>query len=593
MNLQATPFSGPLLLSAVASLAIAFYVRSRRQSPGAGYLAVVMGGATLWSLAVLLQVSATEPGTKFFFTRVGFFGVLLVPTFWFAFALDYTGRSAWLRRHALWLLPMPLATLLVLWTNEVHGWFWRDQVHGVEAGIITLDVLPAAGFWVHAAYSYVLLLLGNALLLTALLRSATAHRAQFVAAIVACLLPWMANVLTVFFDVGPDYLDLTPMAFCITGAVLGWGFYRYNLLDMVPVAHDTIVERMSDRFLVLDARERIVDLNPAARALTDGGVVLGRPVLEVLPDLEPLLAKGRQRDETETVLSLRVDGHLRYFESQLVAIDDAGQRAGVLVHLHDITARLRAEEQLRELKDAADAANRAKTEFMRRMNHELRNPLTTVMGSTEMLQMGLLGGLTPEQQESVDAIARSAENMLDLVNETLDMARIEAGKVTLFAEEIDVGDLVRELAVSIRPLTLRKGNEVVVDIDAQAGSIHADRPKVRQCVLNLLTNAAKFTDQGRITLTAGPAPCGDGQGVAIAVRDTGTGIEADRLDSIFETFTQASNETARYHGGSGLGLGIARNYARLMGGDITVASRPGEGSTFTLVLPERMAVPPG
>lgn len=589
MNWQYTPYNLPLMAVTLISIVLTAYVWQRRTRPGAMWLFLVMCGVVIWAASHTLQMASTSPLSKSLWNRVMYIGILAVPTGWLAFSLAYTGHGEWFRRRAGWFVIVPAATLLVIWTNPLHFWFWSGARTLSVDGFMMMETTWASGFWVHALYSYTLLFLGNVLLLRGLLSSPHTYRNQFVVVLIGCLAPWAANVLTIFRLTPFDYLDLTPFAFCITGMSLGWGLYRFRLLDVRPMALDLAVEHMRDCLFVLDDRHRLVDLNNAARSLLRSKQIveaIGQPVVDLLPGLAGLVDQP-SRGDVESVVGIDIYGSPRAYEATRISMQPQG--AGWLIVMHDITARQRTEDRLRQVLAELESASKAKSHFLAHMNHELRNPLTSLMGHAEMLQMQLAGELNAGQLKSVETIIASSEQLLAMINESLDMSRIEAGRVTFYPEDFVVEDLVSEVAEHVRPIIERKGNELRLTSGDKAGSMFSDRVKTRQCLLNLLTNAAKFTADGTVALEVNHISSGNGHRAWLfVVSDTGIGISPDRQEAVFEAFSQAKEETAHYHGGTGLGLSISRNFARLMGGDIELVSEPGVGSQFTLRLPERM-----
>jgi signal transduction histidine kinase len=242
-------------------------------------------------------------------------------------------------------------------------------------------------------------------------------------------------------------------------------------------------------------------------------------------------------------------------------------------------ARLLASE--RALRARADEANRAKSEFLATMSHELRTPLNAIGGYSELIELGIHGPVTPEQTRALDRIRRSQRHLLGLINDVLNFARIEAGHVTLELSAVPVRETLAVLDTLIAPQVQRKQLAFAYDAGACEMTARADAEKVQQILLNLLSNAIKFTEPGgRITLSC----AADDGSVYIRVSDTGRGVPADKLERIFEPFVQLDAGPTRAHEGTGLGLAISRDLARAMQGELTVESRVGEGSTFTLRL---------
>jgi len=234
-----------------------------------------------------------------------------------------------------------------------------------------------------------------------------------------------------------------------------------------------------------------------------------------------------------------------------------------------------------DLRDRAEAANDAKSTFLAMMSHELRTPLTAIIGYEELLADGITGPVSEAQRSQLTRIKASAKHLLTLIDEVLSLSRIESGREVAQREAIDVGALMHAAAELVAPLVAAKGLTCAFQTPSDRLSLNSDPVKVRQILVNLLANAVKFTDRGEITL----AVRRNGDTTIFEVRDTGIGIAAENLERIFDAFWQVQQKAARRVGGTGLGLHLSRRLARLLGGDITVESAPGRGSTFLLALP--------
>jgi signal transduction histidine kinase/CheY-like chemotaxis protein len=247
-------------------------------------------------------------------------------------------------------------------------------------------------------------------------------------------------------------------------------------------------------------------------------------------------------------------------------------------------------EQLRQSQQQALAATEAKSQFLANMSHELRTPLNAIIGYSEMLQEEAEDAGNEQFISDLEKIHGAGKHLLALINDILDISKIEAGKMELYLETFDLKTMLDDVVATTRLLVQKKSNTLAVELQPSLGTMRADLTKVRQALFNLLSNASKFTERGTITLTAA-RETNDGDWIVLKVADTGIGMTKEQLGRMFQAFSQADPSTVRKYGGTGLGLAITRHFCRMMGGDVNVASEPGAGSIFTLRLPAEVRDP--
>jgi two-component system, sensor histidine kinase and response regulator len=250
----------------------------------------------------------------------------------------------------------------------------------------------------------------------------------------------------------------------------------------------------------------------------------------------------------------------------------------------DISERKRAEAAVRE-RDAAEESNRTKSAFLAHMSHELRTPLNAIIGYSEMLREDCIGPDQPEVFADLGKIERSGYILLGIINDVLDLSKIEAGRVEVKLQNVDVAAVLHDVCNTVEPLARRQGNAVSLDCPEEARLAYADLPKFRQSLLNLVNNACKFTQNGRVSVAVRRLRGGSGDWTEVRVSDTGIGIRPEHLGKLFEPFYQVDGTATRKYDGTGLGLAISRRFCQLMGGDIAVESAPGRGSCFSLRIP--------
>jgi signal transduction histidine kinase/CheY-like chemotaxis protein len=363
---------------------------------------------------------------------------------------------------------------------------------------------------------------------------------------------------------------------------------------------ETAIETISEGFVLFDADDRLVIANSNYRALYQGladVIVPGKAFREILA---AAVERGIAEPDglpVEEWIDRRIEQHLNprgaversLAEGQWVRISEKRAPGGGMVGIYsDITELKRRQAELEEAKRQADSANHAKSKFLANMSHELRTPLNAIIGYSEMLIEEAADLDNGEIVTDLGKIRTAGKHLLGLINDILDFSKIEAGKMEVLVETVDIAALLSEVETTIAPLVAKNSNALSIEAGAELGVMQSDQTKIRQSLFNLLSNACKFTRDGVITLAVQRLSGEQGDLIRFAVADSGIGMSEQQLGRLFQAFAQADATTSRNYGGTGLGLAITRHFSRMLGGDITVDSKPGKGSTFTMTVPAEL-----
>jgi two-component system sensor histidine kinase/response regulator len=563
-------FTVLLLLQWAAAVGLALWIAPRTWSGAASsvhphvWLAVTFGGA-LCSLPIVLVW--WRPGTVttrhlIALAQVVFSSLLIhisggrIETHFHVF-----GSLAFLAAYRDWrVLVTP--TVVVAVDHFLRGTFWPGTVFGIS----TSDPWR----WVeHAAW----VLFEDLFLIVNICQSTTEMR----------------NVALQAARLEKEHTELESYA---------------ERLALAMEMERAVTEGALDAIMRIDRQGRITLWNPQAKRIFgwSAGEAVGQSVDELIfPErvraVHLAWSRGYQQAGPGQAIDRRVeleavhrDGHNFPIELAITPVHQGADLA-FCAFATDISARKKNEQQLHLAIEQAEAASRVKSMFLANMSHELRTPLNAIIGYSELLEELAAREGRPGALPDLAKINMAGKHLLTLINDILDISKIEAGRMELATEFIALPDLIEQLRTTVEPLAAKNSNRFEIKGEGTAVSLFNDITRLRQCLLNLLSNANKFTREGRVRLSVSAETEGGRDWVSFTVSDTGIGMTPEQTQKLFQAFTQADASTTRKYGGTGLGLAITRKLARKMGGDVTVASTICQGSTFTLRVPAMVADP--
>ncbi len=569
------------LITGLGSAGLAIWIDRRLRSPAAAPCALLFVGLAVWLLAQSVSNQLVDPHDKNVLAKIEYVGIVIIPLALLLVAARASQRDGWVGpRSIAALCILPAVTLLAVVTNERHGLIWQRITSSNDPLAPWNTYHHGVGFWVYAAYAYAQVATASWLLAAHYRHDRRHCGVEAFLVLGGILAPWVSNAVYLSGWVPVAGFDPTPYAFTLSAVLFTLGFARGSILEPPPLIRGTVVQDLGDALLVVGPTGHLLDFNAAARQILQPSPTAARlcHTHDALRHHGPLLAcLDGTRSADSRGIEIETPEGLRIFDVRVSDLHAEGVGfSGRLVVLRDVTEYERA-------RAAAQAATVAKSQFLANMSHEIRTPMNGVLGLAEDLQHRTLD---VDQRQLVDDILASGRALVQIIDDILDFSKIEAGKLRIDHAPFSLGGVLDEARRLLAPRVRQAGIALEIDPGADLpGWLRGDASRVRQILLNLMSNAVKFTKVGRVCVRVRSNLEGPGMArLWICVSDTGIGIPDAALARIFDPFTQADGSTTRRFGGTGLGLAITKQLVDLMGGEIGVESAEGEGSTFWLVL---------
>jgi PAS domain S-box-containing protein len=532
----------------------------------------VMVGIAIWAISYGCELSSDTLSQMLFWINIEYLGIALLPPLWIVFVIAFTGKEKWLTPiNCILLFSIGTITLLMVWTNPMH------HLHYASVGVDNRGPFPLldihVGIWyrIHTVYFYFLLGSGMFLIASRFRKADEFIKRQNRIILIGAAIPWLVNV-SYLLDFRPfGHLDLTPFAFMALSLIIAVGLLGFRLFDIVPIARGKVVDALQEGILVLDAQNRVIDINPEMRKILGPNIdhVIGKSPAHLFPGLVAL-NDTIQNHENSRIETTWPNGHIfsvtltSLFERQTIY-------SGKIMLFRDITERKQNERKLQEL-------NELKDRLFSIISHDLRSPLLSLM---DILSMANEGAVSKEEFKSyLPTLSKNIGYTSGLVENLLHWSKSQLEGTVINSVHFDIKDNAAYIVNNFGKAANDKGILLQNNILSPA-MVYADMDMIQAVLRNLVSNAIKFCSQGdRITISAEIRA----SKLTIWVTDTGVGIASENIGKLFSTNNFTTRGTTNEQG-TGLGLLLCKDFVEKNGGTIGVESKQGEGSRFYFTLP--------
>ena len=573
-------------ISALLCILVLAYARLRYPTPDTTALSTLMLAVSGWLVFNTLELVAAGQATTVFWAKVSYPFIVMTPVAWLAFALRYTGQAQRLKPRWIMIYSLvPAITVLLVWSNELHRLMWAAYTFTPVNNWLAFSVQHGPWFAVHMAYSYLLVFIGAYLLVRNSLTTFDVYRRQSLLLATGALIPVIFNIVYVFQITPGLKKDYTAMSFALASLLFATAMVRYHLFDLRPVARRTVVDSMSDAMLVMDRQGRVLDANPTALALLErtSSQIIGQPVDQVMHEWKELIALIHPEASLQTELCLERGGMVHYLDPRISILRDEHQRIlGRLLVLHDITARKQAEAELQRYAQELEARNQELDAFAHTVAHDLKTPLSSLIGYSHLLRTQSERLAPQEINEFLEMIGKNGRRMTNIIDELLLLSSVRKQQ-DIPRHSLDMALIVAGALDRLQSVISEE--HVAISLPAAWPTAIGYAPWIEEVWVNYISNATKYgghpaqIEIGADDSVNGQVSC---RMVRFWVRDNGEGLTADEQRRLFIPFTRLEKVSASGHG---LGLSIVQRIIERLDGEVGVESQPGQGSLFWFRLP--------
>ncbi len=563
MHFQYVPFIWPLAVSAAVTAALTVYALRHRSVRGALPFGICMLLTALWSGGYALEIAGADLETMMFWTKVQSMAYSFNPVIWLVMVFLFIDRERWItRRNILLLLVLPALTVAMAWTNGLYGLMWQNAGMDMSGTFPVVTKTYGSWFWVIAAYSYILNIISELLLAVSLRRKSSLYREQSLALFIGLLLLILMNLQYILKIGSVSLYDLTPVAAGVSGLIIAWGIFRYRLFDIVPVARENIIENMDDGLIVLDARNRIADMNRTAKTIFGDSSVrsIGQEA-EAFYKNQPAFAgiSCNEESQPKELVIQQEDSQKTYEVSYIPLQDRQGNSNGLTVILHDVTERRQVQARLLEQQRAL-----AMSEERERLARDLHDNLGQIFGFVNVQAQAIAHEL---EENKIESASQKVKRLVEVAQSAHEEMReyIRSVKITAAAQ--------KNFVSAIKQVIEQYKNQTGISIKLLISDeqlIEALEPFVKMQMSNIfkeaLNNIRKHAEAKQVSIEIKA----DGNAIRAVIEDNGRGFDV---------------MNCKKEPGHGLGLNIMRERAGEIGGEIRISSAPEKGTRISLCVP--------
>ncbi|MCW8843067.1 MAG: ATP-binding protein [Rhodobacteraceae bacterium] len=586
-NLDVTFAAGAAAVLWLICFGIVFWVGQRKWFAGKTAFVLTFVAMLWWLFTVALDLASPGESCKLFWSIAAWPGITLLPIAWSFFIYDYTmstyqGNRPW----RLWFyVAVPcVVALIALTNNQTHLLYGTETRFVVEEGYTYVFFAHGPLFYAVASILYVFVLGALGVLIYAYYKAKKVIRPFLRVLFLITIAPLAANMSYVLGEVTFYGFDPTPFMFAVSLIALSWVLLNNTMMDTAAQGRNLFYYSTQDPVIILDAEGRIAHANPAAKALFRSKMPRYGQLVDGLEIIGARLRAFMTTGYFDSSEAVRLGGQA--FEARVLPIESPIQSKrpilGWSVSFVDITERELSAEALREALGRAEAANHAKSQFLAMISHELRTPMTSVKGGLDLALHGAVGDISDPLRNLLTIAQRNSLRLLKLVEDVLDLQKLDLGTMKLDLQELNAGEFLRDVIEEYEAFAAEADVRLVNDAHDAETQLYVDPHRLKQVVGNVISNAVKFSPAG------GEVICSMrlmGDRLRVSVKDSGIGIPEGMEDDVFGRFNQVDGASMKVPGGSGLGMHIAKILVERMGGGISYESRPDMGATFHIDVP--------